>query len=190
MVALSSPRLKLVRTVNLRYPKPTSKLGRKLAPAAAKYDIQVKLLRTLAPSKYSHGSNLASRQRHNANLYSVLFLATNGGGNTVVRRHDGKKPEDGLGGGQPAWKVFGEKYDAVGNAARQELYEESAKTKTKTRSRSRRRFIHIRDSASRRHDMGGAHFPPSDSVTLYSTPSRLITTTSCATSASGTACWG
>ena len=46
--------------------------------------------------------NLAKWKRNNANLYSVLFLATNGGATTVVRRHEGKKPEDGLGDGEEA----------------------------------------------------------------------------------------
>lgn len=48
-------------------------------------------------------------------------LATNGEGTTVVRRHEGKQPEDGLGGGQAAWNALEEKYDCVGNATRQEL---------------------------------------------------------------------
>ena len=48
------------------------------------------------------GDNLATWQRNNAKIYSVLFLATNGDPTTVVRRHEGKKPEDGLGDGQEA----------------------------------------------------------------------------------------
>ena len=48
------------------------------------------------------GDNLVKWQRNNANLYSVLILATNGGATTVVPRHGGKKPEDGLGDGQEA----------------------------------------------------------------------------------------
>ena len=48
------------------------------------------------------GDNLAKWQRNIANIYSVLFLATNGGATTVVRRHEGKKPEGGLGDGDEA----------------------------------------------------------------------------------------
>lgn len=47
----------------------------------------------------------------------------------VVRLHKGKQPEDGLGDRQAAWIAPEEKYDAVSNAARQELYEELVKTK-------------------------------------------------------------
>ena len=46
------------------------------------------------------GDNLAKWQRKNANFYPVIFLATNGGATTVVQRHEGRKPEDGLGDGQ------------------------------------------------------------------------------------------
>ena len=41
------------------------------------------------------GDNLDKWQRNNANIYSVPFLATNGGATTVVRRHEGQKPDDG-----------------------------------------------------------------------------------------------
>ena len=77
------------------------------------------------------GDNLAKWQRNNANLYSLVFLATNGGATTVVRRHEGKKPEDGLGDGQEAWKAREDKFDAVSNDTRRELYNELAQTKVK-----------------------------------------------------------
>lgn len=49
-----------------------------------------------------------------------------------MRRHAGKKPEDGLGNGQAAWKTIEETYDAVSNTTCQELYDEQlAKTKMK-----------------------------------------------------------
>ena len=105
------------------------------------------------------GGDLVRWQRNNANLYSVLFLATNGGATTVVRRHEGKKPEDGLGDGQAAWQALEEKYDAVSNATRQELYEELAKTKMK-QDQDPDDFLYIMETArDRLHDMG-EHITP------------------------------
>ena len=105
------------------------------------------------------GDNLAKWQRNNANLYSVIFLATNTGATTVVRRHEGKKPEDGLGDGQEAWKALQEKYDVVSNATHQELYDELAKTKMK-QGQDRDDFLYIMETArDRLHDMGEHIFP-------------------------------
>ena len=54
------------------------------------------------------GANLANwRWRWNS-ANSVLFLPTNEAASTVIRLHEGKTPEDGLGNGQETWKALEE----------------------------------------------------------------------------------
>ena len=87
-----------------------------------------------------------------------------------------------------AWKALEGKHDAVSNATRQELYDELAKTKMKL-GQDPDGFMYIMETArDRLHDMG-EHILPIGSVTLYSTPSRRITT-SCVTPSSGTVSLG
>ena len=38
-------------------------------------------------------------------LWSVLFLTTSGSANNVVRRFEGKQPEDGIGTGRRLWRL-------------------------------------------------------------------------------------
>ena len=105
------------------------------------------------------GGNLENWRRNHVNLYSVLFLSTSGGANTVVRRFEGKTPEDGLGHGQESWLALEEKYDAISNAGRQELYERLSKTKMKHGQDPDELLYIMETTRDRLHDMG-EHITP------------------------------
>ena len=44
-------------------------------------------------------------------LWSVILLTTSGLANNTVKTFEGKRPEDGAGHGQLAWKALAEKYN-------------------------------------------------------------------------------
>ena len=101
------------------------------------------------------GSNLTNWRRNNAN--SVLFLATNGGATTVVRRHEGKTPGGDLGDGQEAWEAPEEKYDAASNATRQDLHVELGKAIFNIDARGVCRFVSLFSSLQGPQVQAGGH---------------------------------
>ena len=49
----------------------------------------------------------------NQDLWSALLLTIPGSANDIIKKIEGKRPEDGAGHGQAAWKVLTKKYNGV-----------------------------------------------------------------------------
>ena len=68
-------------------------------------------------------------QQANHDLWSILFLTTSGSANNVVKKFEGKRPEDGTGNGQAAWNALNEKYNSHTKEARRACHEKLVNTK-------------------------------------------------------------
>ena len=75
---------------------------------------------------------MASWERANENLFSILFFTTERSANNVVKRHMGKTREDGVGNGQAAWSALKEKYNSYTKEARGAYHEKPHSTKMKS----------------------------------------------------------
>lgn len=53
----------------------------------------------------------------NRNVWNFLFLTTPGSANNVVKKFAGKRPEDGTGNRQVAWKALTDNYNSHTNRA-------------------------------------------------------------------------
>ena len=65
----------------------------------------------------------------NQDLWSVLFLTTSGSANNVVKRFEGKQPEDGIGNGQAALEALRGKYNSHTKGARRACHEKLVTTR-------------------------------------------------------------
>ena len=65
----------------------------------------------------------------NQDLWSVLLLTTSGSANNTVKKFEGKRPEDGTGHGQLAWKALTERYNGHTKEARRVCHEKLVNTK-------------------------------------------------------------
>ena len=74
---------------------------------------------------------VASWERANENLFSILFFTTERSAINVVKRHIGKTLEDGVGNGQAAWSALEEKYNSHTKEARRAYHEKLHSTKMK-----------------------------------------------------------
>ena len=69
------------------------------------------------------------RLQANQDLWSVLLLTTSGSANNIVKKFEGKRPEDEVGHGQLAWKALAEKYNGHTKEARRACHEKLVNTK-------------------------------------------------------------
>ena len=65
----------------------------------------------------------------NQDLWSVLFLTTSGLANNVVKRFEGKQPNDGVGNGQATSEALREKYNSHTKEARRACHEKLVTTR-------------------------------------------------------------
>ena len=65
---------------------------------------------------------VATWERTNENLFSILFFTTEHSANKVVKKHMGKTREDGVGNGQAGWNALKEKYNSHTKEARRAYY--------------------------------------------------------------------
>ena len=84
------------------------------------------------PTAAQNSTAVASWERANENLFSILFFTTERSANNVVKRHMGKTREDGVGNGQAAWSALEEKYNSHTKEARRAYYEKLHSTKMKS----------------------------------------------------------
>ncbi|CAN0584727.1 unnamed protein product, partial [Ectocarpus sp. 12 AP-2014] len=90
----------------------------------------------------------------NWDLFSILFFATTGSANTVVRQHEGKKQGEGFGNGTAAWLVLAEKYDSHTKEPRRACYEELTANKMAQGEDPDDFFTKMEDLRERLKDMG------------------------------------
>ena len=84
------------------------------------------------PTVAQNFTAVASWERANENLFSILFFTTERSANNVVKRHIGKTREDGVGNGQAAWSALKEKYNSYTKEARRAYHEKLHSTKMKS----------------------------------------------------------
>ena len=84
------------------------------------------------PTAAQNSTAVASWERANENLFSILFFTTERSANNVVKRHIGKTREDGVGNGQAAWSALEEKYNSHTKEARRAYHEKLHSTKMKS----------------------------------------------------------
>ena len=84
------------------------------------------------PTAAQNSTTVASWERVNENLFSILFFTTERSANNVVKRHIGKTREDGVGNGQAAWSALEEKYNSHTKEARRAYHEKLHSTKMKS----------------------------------------------------------
>ena len=92
----------------------------------------------------------------NQNLFGVLFFATTGSAFSVVRRFEGKRPQDGPGHGQQAWAALCEKFDGCSREALRAEHYKMNHTKM-TPGQDPDEFLYIMDS---RRDRLNTSTPP------------------------------
>ena len=97
---------------------------------------------------------VATWERVNENLFSILFFTTERSANNVVKKHMGKTREDGIGNGQAAWNALEEKYNGHTKEARR-AYHEKLHNSKKRSGDDPDNFLYIMDSFRERlEDMG------------------------------------
>ena len=97
-----------------------------------------------------------TRDIANQNLFGVLFFATTGSAFSVVRRFEGKRPQDGPGHGQQAWAALCEKFDGCSREALRAEHYKMNHTKM-TPGQDPDEFLYIMDS---RRDRLNTSTPP------------------------------
>ena len=75
---------------------------------------------------------MATWERANENLFSILFFTTERSANSVVKMHMGKTRKRGVGNGQAAWNALEEKYNSHTKEARRAYHEKLHSTKMKS----------------------------------------------------------
>ena len=83
------------------------------------------------PPAAQNSTAVATWERANENLFSILFFTTERSANNVVKKHMGKTREDGVGNGQAAWNALEEKYNSHTKEATRAYHEKLNSTKTK-----------------------------------------------------------
>ena len=83
------------------------------------------------PPAAQNSTAVATWERANENLFSILFFTTERSANNVVKKHIGKTREDGVGNGQAAWNALEEKYNSHTKEATRAYHEKLNSTKTK-----------------------------------------------------------
>ena len=81
------------------------------------------------PPAAQNSTAVATWERANENLFSILFFTTERSANNVVKKHMGKTREDGVGNGQAAWNALEEKYKNHTKEARRAYHEKLHSTK-------------------------------------------------------------
>ena len=84
------------------------------------------------PTAAQNSTAVASWERANENLFSILFFTTERSANNVVKRHMGKTREDGVGNEQAAWSAREEKYNSHTKEARRAYHEKLHSNKMKS----------------------------------------------------------
>ena len=86
----------------------------------------------LEPPAAQSFTAVATWERADENLFSILFFTTERSANNVVKKHMGKTREDGVGNGQAAWNALEEKYNSHTKEARRAYTEKLHSTKMKS----------------------------------------------------------
>ena len=94
--------------------------GKAQPPSSILGKTDTRTLDTVAEHKWLHA---------NQDLWSVLLLTTSGSANNIVKKFEGKRPEDEVGHGQLAWKALAEKYNGHTKEARRACHEKLVNTK-------------------------------------------------------------
>ena len=84
------------------------------------------------PPAAQNSTVVATWERANENLFSILFFTTERSANNVVKKHMGKTREDGVGNGQAAWNALEEKYNSHTKEARRAYHKKLQSTKMKS----------------------------------------------------------
>ena len=84
------------------------------------------------PTVAQNSAAVASWERANENLFSILFFTTERSVNNVVKRHISKTREDGVGNGLATWSALEEKYNSHTKEARRAYHEKLHSTKMKS----------------------------------------------------------
>ena len=106
------------------------------------------------PPAAQNSTAVATWERANENLFSILFFTTERSANNVVKKHMGKTREDGVGNGQAAWNALEEKYNSHTKEARRAYHEKLYSTKMKSGD-DPDDFLYIMDGFRERlEDMG------------------------------------
>ena len=74
-------------------------------------------------------TTVATWERANDSLFSILFFTTERSANNFVKKHTSKTREDGVGNGQAAWNALEEKYNSHTKEARRVYHETLHSTK-------------------------------------------------------------
>ena len=90
----------------------------------------------------------------NQDLWSVLFLTTSGSANNVVKRFEGKQPEDGIGNGQAALEALRGKYNSHTKGARRACHEKLVTTRMDPGQDSDDIFFILDECRQQLEDMG------------------------------------
>ena len=80
------------------------------------------------PTAAQNSTAVATWERANENLFSILFFTTERSANNVVKKHLDKTREDGVGNGQAAWNALEEKYNSHTKEARRKLHNTKMKS--------------------------------------------------------------
>ena len=83
------------------------------------------------PTAAKHSTAVASWERANENIFSILFFPTERSANNVGERQMGKTREDGVGDKQEAWSALEDKYNSRTMEARRAYPEKLHSTKMK-----------------------------------------------------------
>ena len=83
------------------------------------------------PPAAQNSPAVATWERANENLFSILFFTTERSANNVVKKHMGETREDGVGNGQAARNALEEKYNSHTKEARRAYHEKLHSTKMK-----------------------------------------------------------
>ena len=75
------------------------------------------------PTAAQNSTAVATRERANENLFSILLFTTKRSANNLVTKHMGKTREDGIGNGQAAWSALECKYNSLTKEARRAYHE-------------------------------------------------------------------
>ena len=84
------------------------------------------------PPAAQNSTAVATWERANENLFSILFFTPERSANNVVKKHMGKTREDGVGNGQAVWNALEEKYNSHTKEARRAYHEKLHSTKMKS----------------------------------------------------------
>ena len=110
------------------------------------------------PTAAQNSTAVATWERANENLFSILFFTTERSANNVVKKHMGKTREDGVGNGQAAWHALEGKYNSHTKEARRAYHEKLHSTKVESGDNPDN-FLYIMDGFRERLDDMGQPVP-------------------------------